>query len=125
MAYLTGIDFVGIQADDLEAARDFYHGKLGLPIMQGPPGAVVFDSKPVPFAVRKPMTDLSSAKDFLGAGIALWFACNDADTLHAELAADRTEIVFPPKDGPFGRYFAFRDPFGYTITVHTAMKQQA
>ena len=125
MAYLTGIDFVGIQADDLEAARDFYHGKLGLPIMQGPPGAVVFDSKPVPFAVRKPMTDLSSAKDLLGAGIALWFACNDADTLHAELAADRIEIVFPPKDGPFGRYFAFRDPFGYTITVHTAMKQQA
>ncbi|RYG86484.1 MAG: VOC family protein, partial [Alphaproteobacteria bacterium] len=22
------------------------------------------------------------------------------------------------KDGPFGRYFAFVDPFGYTITAH-------
>ncbi|WP_077340164.1 VOC family protein [Pseudocolwellia agarivorans] len=121
MAYLTGIDFVGIQADDLEAAKDFYHGKLGLNIIQGPPGAVVFDSKPVPFAVRKPLSDLSDAKDFLGAGVALWFSCDDADALHVELIADQVEIVFSPKDGPFGRYFAFRDPFGYTITVHTAM----
>ncbi|AUG52004.1 VOC family protein [Thalassospira marina] len=121
MATLTGIDFVGIQAEDLDAARDFYHGKLGLPVMSGPPGAVVFDSKPVPFAVRTPVMDLSSASDHLGAGIALWFACDDADALHAELVKDGIKIVFPPKDGPFGRYFAFCDPFGYTITAHTAV----
>lgn len=125
MAYLTGIDFVGIQADNLEAAKDFYNGKLGLPIMQEPPGAVVFDCKPVPFAVRKPLSDLSAAKDYLGAGVSLWFACDDADALHAGLTADQVEIVFPPKDGPFGRYFAFCDPFGYTITAHTSMGQES
>jgi catechol 2,3-dioxygenase-like lactoylglutathione lyase family enzyme len=121
MAYLTGVDFVSIQAEDLDAAKDFYNGILGLRIIQGPPGAVVFDGKPTPFAVRKPLSDLSDSKDCLGAGVALWFASNDADELHAELVAHEIEIVFPPKDGPFGRYFAFLDPFGYTITAHTAL----
>lgn len=120
MAHLTGIDFIGIQAEDLEVAKAFYSGKLGLSVMQGPPDAVVFDSKPVPFAVRKPLSDLSGAGDHLGSGIALWFACDNAETLHDELKADGVPIVFPPKDGPFGRYFAFRDPFGYAITAHTA-----
>ncbi len=124
MGHLTGIDFVSIQADNLETAKAFYNGKLGLSIMKGPPGAVIFDSKPVPFAVRKPPSDLSAAKDYLGAGVALWFACDDADVLHADLAADRIEIIFPPKDGPFGRYFAFRDPFGYTITAHTVQSKE-
>jgi uncharacterized glyoxalase superfamily protein PhnB len=41
------------------------------------------------------------------------------DALHDHLIEHGTPIVFAPKDGPFGRYFAFRDPFGYTITPHT------
>lgn len=120
MPHLIGIDFVGIQAEDLEAATAFYSGKLALPVLPGPPGAVLFDSKPAPFAVRKPMSDLSAAGQHLGAGIALWFACDDADALHEMLAADGVPILSPPKDGPFGRFFAFRDPFGYAITAHTA-----
>lgn len=119
MPHLIGPDFIGIQADDLEAARDFYNGVLGLPIIDGPPDAVVFDSKPISFAVRTPLIDLK-ATDKLGWGIALWFACDDADALHVMLAEKEVPIVFTPKDGPFGRYFAFRDPFGYTITAHTA-----
>ena len=119
MAHLIGPDFIGIQADDLDAARRFYQGVLGLKIMRGPPDAVVFDSKPIPFAVRKPLVDLA-AVEHLGWGVALWFACDDAEALHDELNAKGVPIVFAPKDGPFGRYFAFRDPFGYTITAHAA-----
>jgi len=85
----------------------------------GPPDAVVFDTKPIPFAVRTPLVDLE-AVDTLGHGVALWFGCDDADALYDHLFARDVTIVFPPKDGPFGRYFAFRDPFGYTITAHTA-----
>lgn len=120
MAHLIGPDFIGIQANDLDEAKRFYSGKLGLPFMQGPPDAVAFDTKPIPFAVRKPLTDLSGAGDYLGSGIALWFACDDADALYEQLKDDGIPIVFPPKEGPFGRYFAFRDPFGYSITAHTA-----
>lgn len=120
MPKLIGIDFIGIQAEDLDIARKFYGDRLGLPILQEMPEAIVFNSQPVPFAVRKPLTDLSAVQGALGAGVALWFACKDAQALHDELSAEGVPVVFPPKDGPFGRYFAFRDPFGYVITVHTA-----
>lgn len=120
MPKLTGPDFIGIQADDLDAARSFYGDRLGLPVLRQTPDAMVFDSKPIPFAVRKPLMNLDAVNGKLGWGVALWFACDDAEALHGELQADGVPIVFPPKDGPFGRYFAFRDPFGYTITVHTA-----
>lgn len=51
MAHLIGPDFIGIQVEDLEAARSFYGEVLGLALApRSPPGAIVFDSKPVPFA---------------------------------------------------------------------------
>lgn len=119
MAHLIGPDFISIQTPDLDAACAFYSEIVGLKLApHSPPGAVVFDTGPVSFAVRTPIADLKS-KDALGEGIALWFGCDDADVLHEQLVEHGTPIVFPPKDGPFGRYFAFRDPFGYTITSHT------
>ncbi len=119
MAHLIGPDFIGIQAEDLDAARTFYTDIVGLKVAaHSSPGAVVFDTTPIPFAVRKPMGDLKEA-DGLGLGISIWFGCDDADALHDHLVEHGTPIVSVPKDGPFGRYFAFRDPFGYTITPHT------
>jgi predicted enzyme related to lactoylglutathione lyase len=122
MAHLIGPDFIGIQTDDIEAARVFYTEVVGLKAAaKSPPGAVVFDTQPIPFAVRTPVSDLR--KEGLGEGIAIWFGCDDADALHDHLVERGTQILFPPKDGPFGRYFAFRDPFGYTITPHTVARQ--
>lgn len=119
MPHLIGPDFIGIQTEDLDAARAFYTEVVGLKIApHSPPGAVVFDTSPIPFAVRTPVIDLKG-KETLGEGVAIWFGCDDADALHDHLVQHGTEIAFPPKDGPFGRYFAFRDPFGYTITPHT------
>ena len=119
MPHLIGPDFIGIQAEDLDAARIFYTQVVGLKVAaHSPPGAVVFDTKPISFAVRKPLAELKNT-DELGVGIAIWFGCDDADALHDHLIDHGTPIIFAPKDGPFGRYFAFRDPFGYTITPHT------
>ncbi len=120
MTHLIGPDFIGIQAEDLGAAKAFYNGRLGMPVMEGPPDAVVFDSKPIPFAVRKPLPGFDATTAHPGAGIALWFACTDAEALHNELLAEGVPVLYAPKDGPFGKYFAFRDPFGYAITAHTA-----
>ena len=119
MPHLIGPDFIGIQTEDLDAARTFYTKVVGLKVApNSPPGAVVFDTRPIPFAVRTPLVGLKGT-DGLGEGIAIWFGCDDADALHDQLVQHGTPIVFAPKDGPFGRYFAFRDPFGYTITPHT------
>ncbi|MGN8198572.1 VOC family protein [Salinisphaera sp. RV14] len=119
MPHLIGPDFIGIQTEDLNAARIFYTEVVGLKaIAQSPPGAVVFDTRPIPFAVRTPLVELKGT-DGLGEGVAIWFGCDDADALHDHLIERGTPIAFAPKNGPFGRHFAFRDPFGYTITAHT------
>lgn len=119
MPKLIGPDFIGIQTRDLDAALTFYRDVVGLtPSAKAPPGAVVFETQPIPFAVRTPTQEFAET-DELGMGVAIWFGCDDADALHAHLLERDVTIAYSPKDGPFGRYFAFVDPFGYTITAHT------
>src|SRR5271166_5898637 len=63
MPRLIGPDFIGIQVADLEAARTFYTQVVGLTAApNGPPGAVVFNTKPIPFAVRTPVVDLDGRR---------------------------------------------------------------
>ncbi len=116
---VTGPDFVGLQVRDLEASARFYTERLGLrPAPVSPPGAVVFATEPVPFAVRRPLVDLDATSK-LGWGVALWLkADGDVDKLHEDLRDHGVAIVSEPIDGPFGRTFAFADPDGYTITLH-------
>jgi catechol 2,3-dioxygenase-like lactoylglutathione lyase family enzyme len=120
MPKLLGPDFISLQVRDLEASTRFYVEHLGLtPGRHSPPGAVVFETAPVPFALRQPLVDLD-AVDRLGWGVSLWMACDDADGLHTNLSQAGVPIVVALGDGPFGRFFAFRDPDGYSVTVHTA-----
>src|ERR1700678_4557751 len=122
---LIGPSFIALQVRDLEASKTFYVEQIGLTASpHNPPGAVVFNTKPVPFAIRTPMVDLDATSK-LGWGISLWIAATDADALHAQLAEKGVPILLPLADGPFGRFFAFRDPDGYTITVSTAQPKIA
>lgn len=116
---VTGPDFVALQVRDLEASARFYTERLGLKRAPGsPPGAVVFATEPVPFAVREPMVDLD-ATDRLGWGVALWLKADGGiDAMHDDLAKQGVSITIAPFDSPFGRAFAFADPDGYVITVH-------
>lgn len=118
MSTITGLDFAALQVRDVANSADFYEGVLGLTrAPQSPPNAVVFTTKPIPFAVREPAVDLD-ATDRLGWGVALWFHTEDLEaTLERVKAADRP-ILVEPFDGPFGRTFSFADPDGYAITVH-------
>ncbi|MCW0193434.1 MAG: VOC family protein [Rhodococcus sp.] len=118
---VSGPSFLALQVRDLDAAAEFYELKLGLVrAPQSPSGAVVFATAPVAFAVRNPLpgTDLDSGQP--GLGVALWLACDDAEGLHARLAADGVSVLTEPFDGPFGRTFVFRDPEGYAVTIHNS-----
>ncbi|MFJ6809761.1 VOC family protein [Streptomyces anulatus] len=116
----TGPDFLSLQARDLDASRAFYEQYLGLVRSQaGPPHAVVFETKPIAFALREivPGTDLASVAR-PGIGAALWFHATDVQAIHDALAAADHPIVSAPVDGPFGRTFTFADPDGYHVTLH-------
>lgn len=117
---VTGPDFIALQVRDLERAATFYETALGLrraPV--APPGAVVFATTPIPFAVREPLpgVDLDDVPR-PGVGVALWLHCDDAQELHDALASAGTVILRAPEPGPFGLAFTFADPDGYAVTIH-------
>ncbi|GLY29801.1 VOC family protein [Kineosporia sp. NBRC 101731] len=117
---VTGPDFISLQARDLERSAAFYEQHLGLVRSQaGPPHAVVFETKPIAFALRDlvPGVDLDAVAQ-PGIGAALWLHADDVQAIHDALVAAGTTIVSAPIDGPFGRTFTFADPDGYQITLH-------
>jgi predicted enzyme related to lactoylglutathione lyase len=117
---VTGPDFISLQVRDLERSAAFYQQYLGLKRSgAGPPHAVVFDTKPIAFAVRDVVAGAGlDAIAQPGQGLALWLHAPDAQDIHDALAAAGTTIVSAPVDGPFGRTFTFADPDGYQVTLH-------
>jgi predicted enzyme related to lactoylglutathione lyase len=117
---VTGPDFISLQVRDLERSAAFYEQYLKLTRSDaGPPHAVVFDTRPIAFAVR----DLVAGADpdsvaQPGQGIALWLHATDVQSIHDTLAGSGVLITSAPIDGPFGRTFTFADPDGYQITLH-------
>jgi predicted enzyme related to lactoylglutathione lyase len=117
---VTGPDFIALQVRDLERATAFYETRLGLRrVPVAPPGAVVFATSPIPFAVREPLpgVDLDQTPR-PGLGVALWLHCDAVQELHDALANAGTPILRAPEPGPFGLTFTFADPDGYAVTVH-------
>jgi predicted enzyme related to lactoylglutathione lyase len=117
---VTGPDFISLQATDLAASQAFYEQYLGLVRSPaGPPHAVVFETKPIAFALRDviPGTDISAIGQ-PGVGAAIWLHATDVQDIHDTLVADGHAIVAEPFDGPFGRTFTFADPDGYHVTLH-------
>jgi len=109
-----------LQVRDLERSAAFYERYLGLKRSDaGPPHAVVFDTRPIAFAVRDVAAGVNlDAIAQPGQGMALWLHAPDAQDIHDALAAAGTTIVSAPVDGPFGRTFTFADPDGYQVTLH-------
>ncbi|WP_341348546.1 VOC family protein [Paenibacillus sp. FSL H3-0469] len=118
---VIGPDFISLQVSDLEGSAEFYQHYLGLIRSQaGPPHAVVFDTKPIAFALRDLLPGVELSKGTQpGLGVALWLYAPDAQDIHDKLAAAGVKITSEPIDGPFGRTFTFADPDGYLITLHS------
>ncbi|MER7962310.1 VOC family protein [Streptomyces ardesiacus] len=119
-AAVEGLDFIALQVTDVPAAAAFFEEHLGLRrAPASPPGAVVFATSPVPFAVREPLPGTDLTGDAVpGLGVALWLRTDDAPALHARLVDAGVEVAGPVQDSPFGPMFTFTGPGGYRLTVH-------
>jgi catechol 2,3-dioxygenase-like lactoylglutathione lyase family enzyme len=114
-AMKSGLQFVVRHVTDVDAARAFYTEKLGFEVEVEQPGFVQFKAPDgAPFAVSLASADPVAAELPSGQSepLELWWYVDDADAAYAELRAKDVEIVFPPKDLPFGRAFAVKDPAG-------------
>jgi predicted enzyme related to lactoylglutathione lyase len=117
MATVKGPDFIALQVPDFEKSAKFYEEVVGLPrAPKSPPGAVLFLTTPIAFAVRKPQQALGDFPP--GHGAALWFLCDDSVELYAKLKSHNVVLLDEPAPGPFGMTFRFKDPDGYVITIH-------
>ncbi|MCQ9385643.1 VOC family protein [Brevibacterium sp. 50QC2O2] len=117
---VTGPDFIALQVRDLQRSAKFYETHLGLHrAPSAPPGAIVFTTTPIAFAVREPLPGVNLDQvQQPGLGVALWLCCDDVQGLYDSLTAAGTPILSEPKPSPFGRTFTFADPDGYAVTVH-------
>ncbi|WP_372983754.1 VOC family protein [Microbacterium sp.] len=116
---VNGPSFISIQVRDIQASAEFYETHLGFTRIAGPPNAVVFDTRPVSFAVREPAADFDPARTPApSGGVAVWMHATDIQQIHDSLAAAGAEIVAAPFVSPFGLTFTFADPDGYRITLH-------
>ncbi|HEY1387520.1 MAG TPA: VOC family protein [Ktedonobacterales bacterium] len=111
----SGLQFVVRHVTDVDAARAFYTEKMGFEVEAEQPGFVQFKAPAgAPFAISLASADPVAAELPSGQSepLELWWYVDDADAAYAELRAKDVEIVFPPKDMPFGRAFAVKDPSG-------------
>ena len=107
MPTVKGPDFLALQVRDLETARRFYRDIVGLAeAPQSPPDAVLFQTIPIPFAVRKPHVDLDQVP-ILGHGVALWFCCDDSVALYHNLKGKGVKVLDEPMPGSFGMTLTF------------------
>lgn len=117
MATVTGPDFISLRVRNLSSSRDFYIQQLGLrPAASSPPGAVVFDTAPIPFAIQESRADHGASLSPDDSGI--WLTTDDAESIYQRLAQLGTQITQPLSPGRLGRQFTLLDPDGHTITIH-------
>jgi catechol 2,3-dioxygenase-like lactoylglutathione lyase family enzyme len=106
---INGLQFVIRHVRDVAAVRAFYTEKLGFAVVTDLPGFVQFTApNGANFAIA------SDTDDPFEQPIELWWYVDNADATYAELKAKDVEIVYPPKDEPFGRAFAIKDTAGDT-----------
>jgi predicted enzyme related to lactoylglutathione lyase len=124
MSHIIGPSFLAFQVRDIEKSKTFYTDVVGLEIdPHGPDHAYVFKTTPIAFAIREPLVDLDEVKK-LGWGVSPWFSVTNIDELREKLEASNVSILGATQPGPFGRFFTFIDPDGYTITVHQSASDE-
>ncbi len=107
-----------IVAPDLARAEEFYGGTLGFVLKSRDGRHLVFAHAGADLVIFKGAGDALPAQHGQTASTNFVFAVPSLDGTIAALKAEGVEFLHAiPAAGPFGRYAAFRDPFGNVLEL--------
>lgn len=111
---LSGLNFVLVHVNDIEEARTFYTEKLELEVEDQAPNFLQF-KQPGGNGATFALSHEPGIAPAQGKDIELWWFVDNADDVYARLRERGVEMAQEPKDEPFGRTFAIKDPSGNTL----------
>jgi catechol 2,3-dioxygenase-like lactoylglutathione lyase family enzyme len=116
---LRSVSAVRIFVSDLERARRFYGGALGLEERAAEPGWVVFDGGGVDVIVEACAPGDAEGADLVGRFLAVSFSVEGGiDAAYQRLKERGVAFAGPPEKQPWGGTLAFaRDPDGNVLTL--------
>ena len=107
------LNFVIFNVRDIAAARAFYTETLGFTITSDLPNFLQFQAPSgATFAIRENEAATPTTT------IELWWQVEDADATYAALAQHSAPLLGEPKNQPFGRTFAVKDPAGNIVSFY-------
>jgi predicted enzyme related to lactoylglutathione lyase len=105
------IEGIVLYSEDLERAKAFYAGLLGLPILLEEDHVVHFDAGSVRLAIHRYPTE---GKREASEGF-LVFSVDDLAAAYEDLRRRGAEFLGPPTVRPYGRVAYLHDPEGHEI----------
>ena len=110
---------------DYEASCRFYTETLELKEASRTKDHVRYDLGETSLVIHAPISDeemrkwnLEPLREPRGSGVVVTLTPDDVDRAHDALAAKGAEVIFPPRDAPWGvRMFMLKDPNGFLIEV--------
>jgi predicted enzyme related to lactoylglutathione lyase len=114
---ITGVDFVAVPAQDLEASMHFYGTVLGLPFVKrwGEMPGVEYQAGNLTIAIMEPT---SFGQEFAPHSLPVAFQVDDVAEARAALEAQGVQFVTEVFDSGVCHQAVFLDPAGNTLNVH-------
>jgi predicted enzyme related to lactoylglutathione lyase len=114
---ITGVDFVTIPTDDIEASMHFYGELLGLPFVKrwGDRPAVEYQAGNVTLAIMDPT---AFGQEFRPHSVPLAFQVDDVPAARARLEAQGVRFVSELIDSGVCHQAIFLDPAGNALDLH-------
>jgi predicted enzyme related to lactoylglutathione lyase len=114
---VTGVDFVTIPAQDIEASAHFYGTVLGLPFVKqwGDMPAKEFQAGNLTLAVMEPT---AFGQEFRPHGLPIALQVDDVAATRANLEAQGVQFVTDTMDSGVCHQAIFVDPAGNSLGIH-------
>jgi predicted enzyme related to lactoylglutathione lyase len=115
--HVTGVDFVTVPAQDIEASRHFYGTVLGLPPVKqwGEMPAHEFQAGNLTIAVMDPT---AFGQEFRAHGLPIALQVDDVQAAREDLEAQGVTFVTEIMDSGVCHQAIFVDPAGNTLAIH-------